>query len=198
MAFKLLNILVVMGKKLFFLIATLLLFSLPAYCEESALFSKIGIHSIRDKKKAPDFYLEGLHGEKVHLNALKGKIIFLNFWATWCGPCKEEMPSMEALHQRYKERDFVFLTISVDYGGPERVRKFIEKHHYRFPVLLDPTGKTLDLFEVNKIPATLILDKKGKMIGRVIGPRNWNSPEVSLLIDQMLNDGPSRVVSLKD
>jgi peroxiredoxin len=198
MASKLLNIFVAMRKKFFLLIATFLLFSPQAYSEESGLFSKVGIQSIRDKKKAPDFCLDGLNGGKVQLNALRGKIVFLNFWATWCGPCKEEMPSMEALYQHYKERDFLFLTISVDYGGPEPVRKFIEKHRYRFPVLFDPEGKTLDLFEISKIPATFIIDKKGKMIGRVMGPRNWSSPEVFSLIDQMLNERQSRVVSLKD
>jgi peroxiredoxin len=195
----LLIILVGMGKKLLFLIATLFLLStIPANSEEGNLYSKIGIQSIGDKKKAPHFYLAGLNGEKVQLKALKGKIIFLNFWATWCGPCKEEMPSMEALYQHCKERDFVLLAISIDYGGPEPVRKFIEKNRYHFPVLLDPAGKTLDLFEINKIPATLIIDKNGKMIGRAIGPRNWSSPEVFSLIDQMLHDRPSRVVSLKD
>jgi len=199
MASKLRNLFVAMGKTLFFLITTCLFFSLQAYgSEESGLFSKIGIQSIREKKKAPDFCLEGLNGEKIQLKALRGKIIFLNFWATWCGPCKEEMPSMEALHQHYKENEFLFLTISVDYGGPEPVRKFIEKHRYRFPVLFDPAGKTLDLFEITKIPATLIIDKKGEMIGRVIGPRNWRSPEVFSLIDQMLNEKPSRVVTLKN
>jgi thiol-disulfide isomerase/thioredoxin len=187
-----------MAKKLFLLIAALLLFSLPAHGAEGNLFSKIGIQSVRDKKKVPHCCLEALNGEKVQLAGLKDKIIFLNFWASWCGPCKEEMPSIETLYQRYKERKIVFLTISVDYEGPEPVRKFIEKHRYRFPVLLDPKGKTLDLFEINKIPATLIIDRKGKMIGRVIGPRNWSSPEVYSLIDQMLNDKPSRVISLKD
>ncbi len=198
MASKLLNVLVVMGKKLFFLTVTVLLFSLPAHAEEGRLFSKIGIQSIKEKKKAPYCRLEGLNGEKVQLNALKGKIVLLNFWASWCGPCKEEMPSVEALYQHYKERDFVFLTISIDYEGSERVRKFIEKHRYQFPVLLDPNGKTLDLFEINKIPATLIIDKKGMMIGRVIGSRNWSSPEVFSLIDQLLDDRPSRVMSLRD
>ncbi len=198
MALKLLNVFVVMGKKLLFLIATVLLFSLPAFGEESRLFSRIGIQSIKDNKKAPYCCLEGLNGEKVQLNALKGKIVFLNFWASWCGPCKEEMPSVEALYQRYKERDFVFLTISVDYEGSEPVRKFIERHRYRFPVLLDPKGETLDLFEISKIPSTLIFDKRGKMVGRVIGPRNWSSPEVFSLIDQLLNDSPSRVISLRD
>jgi thiol-disulfide isomerase/thioredoxin len=198
MALKLLSILIVMGKKLFFLIVTVLLLSLPAFGEEGRLFSKIGIQSIKDKKKAPYCCLEGLNGEKVELSTLKGKIVFLNFWATWCGPCKEEMPSIEALCQRYKEKDFVFLTISIDYGGAEPVRKFIEKQRYRFPVLLDPAGGTLDLFEINKIPATIIIDKKGKMIGRVIGPRNWSSPEVFSLIDQWFDGRPSKAISLRD
>jgi peroxiredoxin len=198
MALKLLNILIVMAKKLIFLLAILLTFSLPAKGEEGNLFSKIGVTPFRDHKKAPNFCLEDLNGEKVQLNALKGKIMFLNFWATWCGPCKEEMPSMEALYQHYRERDFLFLTISIDYGGREQVRKFIETHRYHFPILIDPAGKTLDLFEIGKIPATLIIDRNGRMIGRVIGPRNWSSPEIFSLVDQMLHDRPSRVVSLKD
>jgi len=91
-----------MGKKLpFLIIALILLLSLPAYSQESNLLSKIRIQSIVDKKKTPDFCLEGLNGEKVQLRALKGRIIFLNFWATWCRPCREEMPSMEALYQHY-------------------------------------------------------------------------------------------------
>jgi peroxiredoxin len=198
MALKLLNILIVMGKKLLFLIAAFLLSTLPAYSEEGNLFSKIGIQSIKDKRKTLDFCLQGLNGDKVQLAALKGKIIFLNFWASWCGPCKEEMPSMEALYQHFKERDFVLLSISVDYGGPDPVRKLIEKHRYRFPVLLDPAGKTLDLFEISKIPAMLIIDRRGKMIGRVIGSRNWSSPEVFSLVDQLLNDPPGKVASVKN
>jgi peroxiredoxin len=199
MALKLLIILVAMVKKLIFLIGVLFLLpNLPAYGQGGTLFSKIGIRSIGDKKKAPDFCLAALNGEKVPLKTFKGKIIFLNFWASWCGPCKEEMPSMETLYQQYKGRDFIFLTISLDYGGTELVKKFIEKHGYHFPVLLDPQGRTLDLFEINKLPATIIIDKNGKMIGRAIGSRNWSSPEVFSLIDQMLNDSSGKVLSLKD
>ena len=81
--------------------------------EEGDLFSKIRIDPIKGDKKAPDFSLRDLNGNKVEIKELKGKIILLNFWATWCGPCKEEMPSLEVLHQRFKERDFVLLSISV-------------------------------------------------------------------------------------
>jgi len=183
---KSLDVSIAMVKKLIFLIAILLAFNLPANADESGLFSKIGAKPIKNHKKAPNVCLEELNGGKVQLAALKGKIIFLNFWATWCGPCREEMPSMEALHQHYKEKDFLFLTICIDDEGREPVRKFIERHRYRIPVLLDPAGKTLELFEISRIPATLIIDRNGRMIGRVIGPRNWSSPEVFSLVDQML------------
>ena len=187
-----------MREKLIILIAILAFFSLPAHSQERALYSKIGIQSVKDNTKAPDFSLEGLNVKTVQLGALKGNVIFLNFWATWCDPCKDEMPSMETLYQRYKEKDFVLLAISVEEKNPEPARKFIQKNRYRFPVLLDPAGKTLDLFQIHRLPATVIIDKKGRMVGRAIGPRDWSAPEVFSLIDQMLDDRPGRALSSKD
>ncbi len=175
-----------MPQKIIIPIAILLLFSLPAFSQERDLYSKIGIQSVRDNTKTPDFSLDGLNVKRVQLSALKGNVIFLNFWATWCDPCKDEMPSMEALYKRYKERDFILLAISVEEKNPEPARRFIQRHRYHFPVLLDPAGETLDLFEIHRIPATIIVDKKGRVIGKAIGPRDWSSPEVFSLIDQML------------
>jgi thiol-disulfide isomerase/thioredoxin len=175
-----------MGQKLMILIAILLLFTIPALSQERGLFSKIGIQSVRENFQTSDFSLEGLNVKRVQLSALKGNVIFLNFWATWCDPCKDEMPSMETLYQRYKEKDFILLAISVDEKNPEPARRFIQNRRYRFPVLLDPAGKTLDLFEIHSIPATVIIDKRGRMIGRAIGPRDWSQPEVFSLIDEML------------
>lgn len=184
---------------LFIITINLLLFLYPpALSKGGDLFSKIGIQAIRDREKAPDFYLESLTGEKVQLKSLKGKVIFLNFWATWCGPCKEEMPSMEALCQGFKDKGFAFLTISLDYEGRKTVKKFMEKQQYDFPVLLDPTSKTLQLFQVSRIPTTVIIDRGGRMIGRVIGPRDWYCPDVLALIDQLLNKPSERFVSLRD
>ncbi len=182
-----------------FFTTLLLLFSLPAFGQESSLYKKIGIiQSSKNDLKAPDFCLEALNGKKVQLRGLKGNVILLNFWSTWCGPCKEEMPSMEALYQHYKEGDVVLLTVSVDEGSPEPTRKFIQKNGYHFPVLFDPAGKTLDLFGIDRIPATLVIDKKGRILGRAIGPRNWNQPEVFSFIDQLLHDKPTRAASLKN
>ena len=153
---------------------------------EDDLFSKIRINPIKGDKKTPDFSLKDLNGKKVEIKQFKGKIVFLNFWATWCGPCKEEMPSLEVLHQQFKEKQFVLLTISVDYEGIKPVREFLNKQHYTFPVLLDPNGETLDLFDVKGIPTTFMIDKKGRMIGRAIGPRDWKSPEAFSLINLLI------------
>jgi peroxiredoxin len=153
---------------------------------EDDLFSKIRINPIKGDKKTPDFSLKDLNGKKVEIKQFKGKIVFLNFWATWCGPCKEEMPSLEVLHQQFKEKKFVLLTISVDYEGIKPVQEFVNKRHYTFPVLLDPKCETLDLFDVKGIPTTFMIDKKGRMIGRAIGPRDWKSPEAFSLINLLI------------
>ena len=180
-----------MGGKVFLLslsLVSILLVSLAFTAEgrEDDLFSKIRINPIKGDKRVPDFSLKDLTGKKVEIKQYKGKIIFLNFWATWCGPCKEEMPSLEVMHRQFKGENFVLMTISVDYEGLKPVQEFLNKQHYTFPVLLDPNGETLDLFEVKGIPTTFIIDKKGRVIGRAIGPRDWKSPEVFSLINLLV------------
>jgi len=166
------------------LIFSTLSFSAERRAEE--LFLKVGIQPMKGNTKAPNFCLEGLKGKKWELKNFKGKVVFLNFWATWCGPCKEEMPSMEALYQQFKEKDFVFLTISVDYEGRRPVKEFIEKHRYTFPVLLDPRCEILDLYKAKGIPTTIVIDKNGRMIGKAVGPKNWTSPEVLSLLNLLI------------
>jgi peroxiredoxin len=96
------------------------------------------------------------------------------------------MPSMEVLYQQFKEKNFILLAISVDYGGQKPVNEFINKYRYTFPVLLDPKCKTLDLLQVKGIPTTFLIDKKGSMVGKAIGPRCWSSPEVFSLINLLM------------
>jgi peroxiredoxin len=178
-------------RKIFFLslFTILIIFSALSFSSEikrEDLFSKAGIQAIKSGKKAPNFRLEDLKGKKVELKHFKGKVVFLNFWATWCGPCKEEMPSMEALYNQFKEKDFVFLAISADYEGMKPVKEFIEKQRYTFPVLIDPKCETLDLFEVKGIPTTFLIDKKGIMIGRAIGPKDWKRSEVISILNLLI------------
>jgi thiol-disulfide isomerase/thioredoxin len=172
----------------YFVVCIVLAFlCLAGNADAISLGSKIDIKPIKGNRTLPSLNLEDLKGKKVDLKSFKGKVIFLNFWATWCGPCKEEMPSIEALYQRFKDRDFIFLTISVDYEGSKPVREFIEKNRYTFPVLVDQKSETLDIFEVTGIPTTFVIDKQGKLLGKAIGPRNWTSSEIVSYLTQLLS-----------
>ncbi|NWG02581.1 MAG: TlpA family protein disulfide reductase [Syntrophaceae bacterium] len=167
-------------------ILLLLIFHLPLQGAEEDLLSAIKMIPIKGDQKTPYFSLKDLEGKKVELKQFKGKVIFLNFWATWCSPCKEEMPSLEVLHQKFKGKKFVLLAIAVDYGGIKPVKEFIHKYAYTFTVLIDSKGETLERFKVKGIPATFLIDKRGFMVGKAIGPRDWKSPEVISLINCLI------------
>lgn len=169
---------------------TLVGFSFCVMAEDriEGLFEKIKIQPLREIQKAPEFCLEDLEGKAIELKTFKGKVILLNFWATWCGPCKEEMPSMETLYQRFDKKDFALLGVSVDFEAREEVRRFIGKKGYTFPILLDPKGKVLDLYGVKAIPSSFLINKRGVILGRAIGPRRWDRPEVISLIDLLLTE----------
>jgi peroxiredoxin len=98
------------------------------------------------------------------------------------------MPSMEKLCKQFKDKNFVFLTISVDYAGIKPVKDYIEKHRYTFPVLIDPQCETLDLFEVKGIPTTFLIDKKGVIVGKAIGPKDWERSEVVSIVNHLLEN----------
>ncbi len=122
---------------------------------------------------AQDFELSTLSGEYVRLSSCRGKVVFLNIWATWCPPCREEMPSMESLYRRMKGRDFDMLAVSVDEEGSKVVRPFAAKYGLTFPVLLDPDKKTSRLYGLTGVPETFIIDKSGMVVKKIIGAQNW-------------------------
>jgi peroxiredoxin len=96
------------------------------------------------------------------------------------------MPGLEVLHQQLKGENFVLLAVSVDYGGLKSVQEFINKYQYTFPVLVDPKCEAFDLFKVKGIPTTFLIDKKGRIIGKAIGPRDWKSPEAFSLLNLLI------------
>lgn len=149
------------------------------------LFLKLGIQPIKNSK-APNFCLKDLNGNKVELNNFKGNLVMLTFWATWCASCKNEMPSLEDLYRRFNHKNFSFFAISVDYEKSNLVAEFIKKHGYTFPVLIDQKNVTINLFKINGIPTTIIIDKKGMIIGKAVGQRDWNKSEVLLLLNNLL------------
>jgi peroxiredoxin len=110
-------------------------------------------------KPAPEFILENLAGESVSLADLRGKVVLLNFWATWCGPCRVEMPTLESRHQQYPEQ---FAVVGIDFDEPkENVAAFVEEFGLTFPILLDPGGDVQNAYRIRGYPTSVFLDKDG-------------------------------------
>ena len=118
--------------------------------------------------------LADINGNIMALSDFRGKVVFLNFWATWCRSCVSEMADMQALHQRMQGKPFAMLAINIK-ESPSHVKNFLETQNLTFKTLLDPDGLTLGQFGVRALPTTLILDKSGNLVETIIGPRNWSS-----------------------
>jgi peroxiredoxin len=128
--------------------------------------------------RAPDFTLPGLDNTMVSLSDYRGKVVLLNIWATWCPPCVEEMPSMEKLHIEMQDKDFAILAVSIDASGSAAVRPFMENHKLSFTTLTDPKGIIQNLYQTTGVPESFIIDKNGMIVEKVIGPRDWASPDI--------------------
>jgi peroxiredoxin len=135
---------------------------------------------------APNFWLSTLRGDTVKLSDYRGTVVFLNIWATWCPPCRQEMPSMESLYQRLKGREFEMLAVSIDREGEKVIRPFVAKYGLTFPVLLDPDRKTYRLYGLTGIPETFLIDKNGVIVYKIIGPENWVDKEWLDYFDRIL------------
>ena len=141
---------------------------------------------IEEGVDAPNFTLKNLEGKEVSLNEFRGKYVLVNFWATWCGPCKIEMPSLETLYQRFKNKNFVMLAISNVMYGATVVKAFVKANKINFPVLLDQQLKTSNRFGVVSLPSTFMIDPKGKIIGAMLGAENWATPNHILYFENLL------------
>ena len=141
---------------------------------------------------APDVTLSDLSGHTVRLANLKGRVVFLNMWATWCQPCREEMPSMQALYQRMHGPDFEMVAVSADEAGKGVVEEFVREMHLTFPVLLDPDGQAAMRYGVTGFPETFIIDRNGRVVAHELGPREWNSPESREALLRLIEHGEWR------
>ena len=142
--------------------------------------------------KAANFKIEALDGSTVSLEQLKGKVVFLNIWATWCGPCREEMPSMETLYDELRpNRDFVMLAVSQDTKGRLVVAPYVEKNGYHFKVLLDPENQVGEAYDVSGVPETFIIDREGRIVAHHMGAFDWSRPDVKDALKQLLESKPS-------
>ncbi len=136
-----------------------------------------------------DFTLPDLDGKSVRLSDLRGRVILINFWATWCPPCRAEMPSMNDVYKDYRNKGFEILAIAGDVEGKRIVAPFVRKYGFTFPVLLDPRNDVGARLGVRGIPTSYLLDKKGRSAGVEVGAKNWNRKSVRRLLDKLLAEG---------
>ena len=112
--------------------------------------------------KAPDFTLKSLDGANLRLEEYRGQVVLINFWASWCGPCRQEMPHLEALHQRYSSLGFTLLGVNVDKDSGD-AEGFLEDTPVTFPILFDPESSVSELYDVIAMPTTVLVDRSGNM-----------------------------------
>lgn len=135
-------------------------------------------------KSLPDISLPNLDGSLMDFNTLKGRIVLVNFWATWCGPCKEEMPSLERLREKFPSDQLQILAVTNDIR-PHEIQAFWKQLDLHFPVLLDKHEELFQALMIRNLPATLLVDIQGKIQGRVMGPREWDSPEAVAVVKSL-------------
>ena len=126
-------------------------------------------------------------GGTLSLAEYRGRVVLLNFWATWCEPCKEEMPAMERLYQKHRAQGLVVLAVSNDSeGSTRRVARFIKESGFSFPVGLDPRMKVANLYRVRVLPSSMVIDRKGALSFIALGPREWDKPAAHQFFESIL------------
>lgn len=150
---------------------------------------------------APAFEVADLQGEPVALDDYRGKVVLVNIWATWCAPCREEMPSMERLYRELDDEDFEILAVSVDAapgetdtrGNPgaskQKLAEFAAEYELTFPILHDPSGKIQGVYQTTGVPESFLVDRDGVIVKRIAGATIWDHENYRTLVSRLLADG---------
>ncbi len=146
----------------------------------------------RPRSAAPGYELPDLEGRNHRLEDLRGRIVLLNFWATWCGPCREELPALDQLASRHAEDGLVVVGISLDRAGREAVAGFLEGRGIGFPVLLDPNSEVGDRYGVRFYPTSVVIDRQGRLVAHVPSAWDWSAPEVSDWLRAIFDEGAGK------
>jgi peroxiredoxin len=157
----------------------------PAVAAQDVLKALDLIKPVRPQQ-AKDFSVPSPDGKPVKLADHRGKVVFLNFWATWCPPCREEMPAMERLYQRYRDQGLSVIAISVD-ADAVAVPPFVKKNGLTFPIGLDPKMALADRYGVRALPSSFLIDRQGALAALAIGPRAWDTKPAYAVIESLLN-----------
>ena len=169
---------------LFVVIAATLVILLLRNERESTVTS---IKQIQVGLPAPNFTFPDLNGQQVSLSEHRGKVVLVNIWATWCPPCRQEMPSMQKLYERFNGENFEILAVSIDATGREAVAPFVRTMNLTFPIMLDPKEVIRPLYGITGVPESFIIDKEGIVVEKIIGPIDWATPKVFRFFQELLN-----------
>jgi len=145
------------------------------------------LQQMKDSSPTPDFTLPDPAGKKVSLKDFRGKLVMLNFWASWCAPCREEMPTMERLYQEFKKKGFVILAVDVKDNRKDALA-FIKELKLTYPVVFDPDGQVGLLYGAWGLPATYLIGPTGEGLARMWGPADWYSPGARQLIKVLVEE----------
>jgi peroxiredoxin len=151
------------------------------------LAEALGIQEPKELVEAPRIVGTDPDGKTIRLHDFRGQIVFLNFWATWCVPCRLEMPAMDRLYREFKGRGFVVLAVNLQ-EGPAAVRAFVKELKLTFPVVLDPKGETAMTYSVRGLPATYFINRRQLIVGRAYGAREWDGKTGRAYIGALLGD----------
>jgi peroxiredoxin len=160
-----------------------------------ALFERAGVAPSERTLEAPDFALPDLSGDTVRLSDYAGRVVLLNFWATWCRPCVKEMPALERLEARMKDRGLTVLAVSLDMVEAREVAVFVQGYGWGLPVLLDPLTEVGDAYGIRVMPTTYLIGRDGTILGRSFGAREWDGAEAAALMESLLR-APEPVAKL--
>ncbi len=164
----------------------------PGWAQSKINFKVIPIlQPMKEVAPTPDFSLANSEGKKISLKDFRGKTVFLNFWATWCEPCREEMPAMEKLYQDYKNKNFVVLAINVKDRRQEALA-FVKELKLTYPVAFDPNAEVASLYGAWGLPTTYLIGPKGEGLARGWGPAEWYGPASKKLFQELLEEQNGR------
>ncbi len=152
-------------------------------------YKKLAIEKPEKKILAPNFVLEDFAGKPMSLKDLRGKVVFLNFWATWCIPCRQEMPAMEKLHREFKKNGLEIVAINFRESKKE-ARKFFDELGLTFTALLDKEGKVSEEYGAWSLPLSYFINLKGEFAGKAVGPRDWDGDESRGFFKHLLAEKP--------
>lgn len=160
---------------------------LPARAQSKINYKVIpNLEPMKETAPTPEFSLPDPQGKKISLKDFRGKIVFLNFWASWCVPCREEMPAMERLYQEFKDKKFVVFAVNVKDRRQDAI-DFAKELKLTYPVVLDPEGQVGLLYGAWGLPTTYLIGPKGEGLARAWGPAEWYSPSARNLIKELLD-----------